>query len=409
MRYFTHLQCAESGQQFAADRPQTNVCAPGEILEARYDLERVARDVQREDIARGPASLWRYAPLLPVADPANAVSLGEGWTPLIHLSKLGKTLRCPRLYLKDESRNPSGTFKDRGASVAVSRLRELGVSTVALNSSGNAAAAWSLYAARAGMRCINLLPSDVLPASLAQCVLAGAETFVLDGPWHEAGRMIEEAAQTHGWFNCNTLKEPYRLEGKKTIGYELCEQLGWELPEVVVFPTGGGLGAIAIFKAFEELKHLGWVDEGRTPRLVVTQYEGCAPIVRAFQEGRERAERWDDMKVLPGGLKSPAPPGDKAVLRLLRDTGGIAVAVSTEEALAAVDELASAEGIFACPEAATTLVGLGRALAAGAVQQEERIVVVSTGSGLKSIPNLPPVSPRRVTPGTDVGIVIGGG
>lgn len=409
MTYFTHLQCARGGQRFAGDRPQANACAPGDILEARYDLERVRRHVRREDITRGPTSLWRYAPLLPVADPPNAVSLGEGWTPLIHLSKLGKTLRCPRLYLKDESRNPSGTFKDRGASVAVSRLRELGVSTVALNSSGNAAAAWSLYASRAGMRCINLLPSDVLPSSLAQCVLAGAETFVLDGPWHEAGRMIEAAARTRGWFNCNTLKEPYRLEGKKTIGYELCEQLGWQLPDVIVFPTGGGLGATAVFKGFEELRDLGWVEQGHLPRLVVTQYEGCAPIVRAFQDGRERAQPWEEIKVLPGGLKAPAPPGDKAVLRLLRDTGGIAVAVSTEEALAAVSELARTEGIFTCPEAATTLVGLKRALVAGVFGREERIVVVSTGSGLKSVPNLPEVSPRRVTPGTDLGIVIAGG
>jgi threonine synthase len=388
MSYFTHLECAESGERFPGDRPQLNPSLSGDILEARYDLARLRREIRKDDIHRGPSSLWRYAPMLPVTDPLNAISLGEGWTPLIELKMLGRALGCEQLFLKDEGRNPSGTFKDRGASVAVSRLRELGVGTVVLNSSGNAGAAWALYTARAAIRCVNLLPADVLPASLQQSVLAGAETLLLDGPWQAAGGMVSEAANAHGWFNCNTLKEPYRLEGKKTMGYEICEQLGWELPDVVIYPTGGALGAIAIFKAFAELKQLGWVDPARTPRLIVTQYEGCAPIVKAFQEGRERAETWGEPHVLPGGLKSPAPPGDKAVLRILRATGGTAIAVSTQQALACVTELARAEGIFACPEAATVLAGLRIALARGEVKAMERIVLMNTGSGLKSIPNL---------------------
>lgn len=399
MNYFSHLQCAESGERFTGAEPQLNTCPAGDILEARYDLERLHHEVSKDDIARGPSSLWRYAPMLPVASPENAVSLSEGWTPLLRLPMLSRLIGTPNLYLKDESRNPSGTFKDRGASVAISRLRELGVKTIALNSSGNAGAAWALYAARAEMRCISVLPDDVLPASLQQCTMAGALTFLFDGPWHEAGSLIRDGAQRHGWFNSNTLKEPYRLEGKKTMGYEICEQLGWQLPDVIVYPTGGALGAIALFKAFEELRALGWVDGGRSPRLIVTQYEGCAPIVKAFTEGRERSEPWENLDVLPGGLKSPRPPGDKAVLRILREGGGTAVAVSTKQALENVDIFARAEGIFPCPESATVLSGLITGLAQGYIERDDRIVLMNTGSGLKSIPNLP--EPERVAVRTE--------
>ncbi|MDX1488297.1 MAG: threonine synthase [Acidiferrobacterales bacterium] len=395
MSYFTHLQCAESGERFTGDEPRLNTCPSGDILEARYDLKRLSREIGKDDMVRGPSSLWRYAPMLPVASPEKAVSLSEGWTPLLRLPALGRLFGTPNLYLKDESRNPSGTFKDRGASVAISRLRELGVKTVAISSSGNAGASWALYAARAEMRCISLLPNDVLPASLQQCAMAGALTFLFDGPWHEAGRLIEDGAQRHGWFNSNTLKEPYRVEGKKTMGYEICEQLGWELPDVIVYPTGGALGAIALFKAFDELRALGWVKGSRLPRLVVTQYEGCAPIVKAFKEGRERSELWENLDVLPGGLKSPRPPGDKTVLRILRKSGGTAVAVSSKQALENVDVMTRAEGIFPCPEAATVLSGLATGLAEGYIEHHDRIVLMNTGSGLKSIPNLP--EPERVT------------
>jgi threonine synthase len=400
--YFSHLECAEGGERFAGDEPQINICTPGDILEARYDLEQLKRDVSRDDIACGPASLWRYAPMLPVSDPNNAVTLSEGWTPLLPLKKLGSVLGCSNLYLKDESRNPSGTFKDRGASVAVSRLRELGVSTVALNSSGNAGAAWALYTASAGMRCVNLFPKDVLPASLQQSALAGADIFVLDGPWKEAGPMIKQAARRHGWFNCNTLHEPYRLEGKKTMGYELSEQFDWELPDVVIYPTGGALGAIAIFKAFDELRGLGWVDCTRSPRLVVTQYEGCAPIVKAFKEGREDVESWGDPDVLPGGLKSPRPAGGRAVLRILHATEGTAIAVSTADALENMGRMARTQGVLPCPESATALAGLISALEKGALDRDERIVLMNTGSGLKSIPNMPVADPVSVGPGDDL-------
>ncbi|MCG8544229.1 MAG: threonine synthase [Alphaproteobacteria bacterium] len=389
MAYVDRIAYWDSGDPYPAGGPAPNTVAPGDFPEVRYDLDRIRETVDRDSIVDGPASLWRYAAVLPVEDPANAVTLGEGWTPLLPLAAMGSALGCPNLLAKDEGRNPSGTFKDRGASVAVTRHRELGVETIAHNSSGNAGGSMALYAARAGIRCVNLLPTDVLPASLAQSVIAGADTRILDGPWQASGGMVADAAADHGWFNIGTLKEPYRLEGKKTMGYEIAEQLGWSLPDAVVYPTGGGLGAIAIYKAFRELQALGWVEAGPLPTLIATQYEGCAPIVRAFDNGADTADLWTDLDVLPGGLKSTRPPGDKAVLKLVRETGGTAVAVSTEESLDATARLGRTEGLFVCPESATTLVGLERALDAGVVARDAHIVLLMTGSGLKSVPVLP--------------------
>ena len=318
-------------------------CEPGDYPEVRYDLPRIARDVDRDALVRGPSSLWRYADLLPIDEPEHAVTLGEGWTPVLPLPRLGEGLGCPRLWAKDEGRNPSGTFKDRGASVAVTRLRELGISTVVHNSSGNAAGAWALYSARAGLRCVNLLPADVMAASLRQSTLSGADTVLFEGPWREAGAAVAKAVQEHGWFNAGTLKEPHRLEGKKTMGLELAEQFSWRLPDAIVYPTGGGLGIIAIYKAFKELQALGWVDSGPLPKLIVTQYEGCAPIVRAFSAGAGRADVWTHLDVPPGGLKSARPPGDRAVLDLLRETGGDAIAISSDEAVGAATRRDAAE------------------------------------------------------------------
>ena len=360
--------------------------APSEELRARYDLDRIRREVTPADIARGPATLWRYAPLLPIEDPRRIVSLGEGYTPLLPARRLARKLGLAELALKDEGRNPSGTFKDRGAAVAISRYAELGVRTVAHNSSGNAGGSWSLYATRAGITCVNLLPTDVQPASLQQCRATGQPTYLTEN-WHEAGRLVAEACERNGWLNICTLREPYRLEGKKTMGLEIAEQLGWKMPDAVFYPMGGGLGALGIWKAFDELKQLGWV-EGRLPRLYVTQYAGCAPAVQAFEEGRTECAPWGKIDIPPGGLKSPNPPGGRAVLRLIREHGGGAVAVATDEALAAIDELAREEGIFACPESATTLVGLRKALARGWIAPHEHVVLVITGAGLKSIPTL---------------------
>ena len=388
MAYVDRIAYWDSGDAYPVGGPAPESVSPGDFPEVRYDLDRVRDTVDRDSIANGPASLWRYAAILPAEDPANAVTLGEGWTPMLPLSAVGAALGCRNLLAKDEGRNPSGTFKDRGASVAVTRHRELGVETIVHNSSGNAGGSMAIYAARAGIRCVNLLPDDVLPASLAQSVIAGADTRILNGPWQASGGMVADAAAGHGWFNIGTLKEPYRVEGKKTMGYEIAEQLGWSLPDAVVYPTGGGLGAIAIYKAFREMQALGWVAPGPLPTLIATQYEGCAPIVRAFDDGADAADLWTDLDVLPGGLKSTRPPGDKAVLKLVRETGGTAVAVSTKESLEATARLGRAEGLFVCPESATTLIGLERALDAGVVPHDARIVLLMTGSGLKSVPVL---------------------
>lgn len=384
MSYLTHIEDVE-GRHLEPATPHS--APPAQRLRARYDMQRLRREIDRSAIEQGPASLWRYAPLLPVDAPLNAVSLSEGWTPLLDAPSLSAKLGIRRLLIKDEGRNPSGTFKDRGASVAVSRYRELGVSTVAHNSSGNAGGSWSLYAARAGITCVNILPTDAQPASRQHCRASGQPVFLLDN-WHIGGRLVEEACNREGWLNICTLREPYRLEGKKTMGLEIAEQLGWRMPDAIVYPMGGGLGALAIYKAFEELLALGWIS-GRLPRLYITQYEGCAPLVRAWEEGASECLPWGAIEIPPGGLKSPNPPGGAVVLELLRHHGGGAVTVSAEEAFQAVDEMTAAEGVFPCPESATTLAGLRKAQARGWIGANDEVVLICTGSGLKSIPSLP--------------------
>lgn len=394
----THLETVPGGERIAPDAP---VNAEGAtLLYARYDLARIKADVTRDDIARGPSSLWRYAPLLPVRNPKYVVTLGEGWTPLLRADRLARSIGCDNLWIKDEGRNPSGTFKDRGAAVALSRYRELAVKRVALNSSGNAGGSWALYAARADIECTTILPTDAQSSSRRHCEFGGARTYYVEN-WHDAGKIVADACAKHGWLNVNTLKEPYRMEGKKTMGLEIAEQLAWQLPDVVIYPMGGGLGAIAIWKAFEELLALGWV-KGRMPKLVVTQFAGCAPVVKAFDEGKDDVRPWGELDVPPGGLKSPNPPAGNAVLAILRKHGGAAVAVTTGEAIREVAAIAQREGIFACPESATTIAGLRKALARGIVKSGERVVAVCTGSGLKSIPTLPVQMERRVASADEI-------
>lgn len=393
--YLRNLQCSECGEFYPSELVGSKQCGDGGFLLARYDLDAASREISRDKIADGPSTLWRYASLLPVADPGGLVlSLGEGWTPLLRTVRLGEKFGCPQLYIKDEGRNPSGSFKDRGASVAVSRYRELGVQTVVLNSSGNAAAAWSLYAAKAGIKCVSIVPPDIPSASLKQCVLAGGHIYSFKD-WHRSGKLVSDLAAQNDWLNVGTLKEPYRLEGKKTIGYELAEQFDWTLPDVIFYPIGGGTGAIAIWKAFQELRDLGWV-HGRLPRLFVTQYQGCAPVVKAFEDQADICVPWGSIDIPPGGLKSPNPPGGKQVLALIRSTGGGAISVTTREAMDAVTDAASTEGIFAGLEGGTTLAALRTALKQGTVSPNERVVLINTGSGLKSVPSLEAAIPREI-------------
>jgi threonine synthase len=402
MTYLDHFECSECNERLPADVPQSNTCKDGGLLYARYDLERLKREVSREQISCGPASMWRYGPLLPVDDVENAVTLGEGWTPLYQAERLAVDIGAGDLLIKNEGMCPTGSFKDRGAAVTLSRYRELGIQDVILNSSGNAGGAFSLYAARAGMHCVSILPTDSQTSSKKQSSLAGGERYLLSADrWHEAGGIVDELAERHGWFNIGTMREPFRTEGKKTMGYEIAEQLGWEMPDVIVYPAGGGTGAIAIWKALQELVDLGWV-QGKLPRMLITQYEGCAPIVKAFNDGLEACEPWGEINIPPGGLKAPVPAAGKQILRLMRETNGGGLAVSETEALEAVSQLAALEGVFACPEAGTTLAGLKKALNSGLASKEERVVLVITGSGLKSVPTLPEANIPQIESADDV-------
>ncbi len=399
MRYVTHIE-SSTGERYPADRPV--VARGSETLEFRYDLARLAKESSREEFARGPSSLWRYSALLPVAAPERAVTLGEGWTPLLDAPTLAARTGVAQLWMKDEGRNPSGTFKDRGASVAISRYRELGVQTMMLNSSGNAGGSWSLYAARAGVTSVNLLPTDAQPSVLQHCRSTGQPTFFIED-WHQAGPTVARACELNGWLDVRTLKEPCRMEGKKTMGLEIAEQLGWQMPDAIVYPMGGGLGALAIYKAFDELLELGWIS-GRLPKLIITQYAGCAPLIKAFDEGRETCEAWGFIDIPPGGLKNPNPLGGPAVLQRIRATGGGAFAVSTRDAMDAVDEIAATEGLFPAPECATTLAALRQARSRGLVSATDRVLLMITGSGLKSIPSLPPAQVTTVREAVEIRI-----
>lgn len=348
---------------------------------ARYDLPRMRNAVTRDEVRRGPASIWRYWMLLPADDPAAAITMGEGWTPLIKLPALGH----PNLWIKDEGQNPSGSFKDRGASVGLTRYRELGVQALALNSTGNASAAWALYAARARIECASFLPVDGQESTRKQCSLSGGSVRVVGvADWPDVGSLVARECAAHGWLNVSALREPYRIEGKKTLAFEIAEQLDWRLPRAIVFPTGGGQGVIALYKGFQELRELGWISDP-DPQLVIAQYAGCAPITKAFRENKEQCEPWGAIDILAGGMKSPNPISGPAILALLRRTRGTAVAVTNEEALAAQAEICRAEGLFICPEVATTLVGVRKAVESGAVSEHDTTVLIGTATGLKSL------------------------
>lgn len=376
----SHLECARCGRRHSFMQLHSN-CPCGGPLLCRYDLQTAARDLGKDDLSRRPPGIWRYRELLPVQDPDSAVTLGEGSTPLIQ-SLWGRKHGLKHLWIKDEGRNPTGTFKARGAAVAVTRLHELGVTRVVLSSSGNAGDAWVAYCRRAGIKSTVFLPADAPLPTLVEAALTGETVYTFEGHNARGGKLAKAYETAHHAFCANTFQEPYRVEGKKTMGLELAEQLGWRMPDVVVYPIGGGVGLIGIWKALCELREMGWVS-GSLPRFVVTQYEGCAPVVRAFEEGEETCELWRDIETLPGGLRAPKPLADFLVLRILRETKGAALAVSSEEALAAVREVMETDGLFICPEAGTAMVALRHLIDQGAVGAEERIVLFNTGNGLK--------------------------
>jgi len=366
---------------YDADVPQ-NLCACGSPLLARYDLDRLAATSSFDAMTARPPSLWRYRELLPVRDDAHVVTLGEGMTPLTPLPRLGAALGVPRLLMKDEGLIPTGSFKARGAAVGVSRAHELGIGRVAMPTNGNAGAAWSMYAARAGMRALVVMPVDAPEITRRECTAAGAELYLVDGLIGDAGAIVAAEVAKGEWFDVSTLKEPYRLEGKKTMGLEIYEQLGRRVPDVIVYPTGGGVGLIGIHKALGELRALGW-HEGPMPRLVAAQAAGCAPVVRAFEAGARTAEPFPDAHTVAFGINVANPLGATLMLDAIADTGGCAVAVTDEELLAALAETARLEGAFICPEGAAGVAAIRRLRAAGWIGDGEEVVLLNTGAGIK--------------------------
>jgi threonine synthase len=379
----SHLECSRTGERYEADVVQ-GVSAAGVPLLARYDLARVAETVTKEEIATRPPSLWRYHEVLPVRDPANVVTMGEGMTPLLPLKSYGDAIGVPKLMLKDEGIIPTGTFKARGAAVGVSRAAELGVKGVAMPTNGNAGAAWAGYAARAGMRSLIAMPVDAPAITRAECAVAGAELYLVDGLIGDAGKLINTAVTARGGYQeVSTLKEPYRLEGKKTMGYEIAEQLGWRLPDVILYPAGGGVGLIGIHKAILEMRELGWIDGDKLPKLVAVQAEGCAPIVRAFESGADVSEPFPNAHTVAFGITVPKALGDFLVLDAVRSTGGTAIAVSDDQLLTEQRLMAGEEGIFICPEGAACLAAARQLRESNWLSGDDEVVILNTGMGLK--------------------------
>jgi threonine synthase len=384
----THLECSSCASRHDASKIQ-GTCSCGAPLLAAYDLELAGSAASPRQIAGRPPSLWRYHELLPVSRSGNVVSLGEGMTPLLEMRRLGKELGVPALLMKDESPLPTATFKARGAAVGVSRAAELGVESVAMPTNGNAGAAWAAFAARAGLPCLIAMPLDAPEITRAECAAAGAETYLVDGLIGDAGALIAAAtAERAGCQDVSTLKEPYRLEGKKTIGLEIAEQLGWRVPDVILCPVGGGVGLIGIYKALRELRQLGWIGADM-PRLVAVQAAGCAPVVRAFDQQAAQTQVWPDARTQAFGLTVPAPLGGFLVLKAIRATGGTAVAVTDAELLAGVRQAATAEGTWVCPETGACIAAARQLREAGWLAESDEVVVLNTGAGLKYPPTVP--------------------
>lgn len=379
----THLECALCGLRHEA-RVLQNLCVEcGKPLLVRYDLEAAAQTLSPDSLKEREASLWRYREVLPVEDWNNTVSFGEGWTPLLNAQRLADTLPVQlNLYIKDEGQNPTQSFKARGMTAAISMAKELGVKKVAVPSAGNAAGALAAYAARAGMEAHIFMPSDTPKANIIECQQTGANVTLIDGLITDCGKIVAERKDAEGWFDVSTLKEPYRVEGKKTMGYELGEQLNWELPDVILYPTGGGTGLIGMWKAFDEMQQMGWIGEKR-PRMVSVQSSGCAPIVRAFEQGERFAAEFENAETVASGLRVPKAIGDFLILDALRASNGTAIAVSDEELIKAVGEIGASTGIFCAPEGAACLPALRKLIEQDFVKDGETIVIFNTGSGVK--------------------------
>jgi threonine synthase len=379
----THLECAKCGKQYAADRPQT-VCECGSPLFARYDLASAAHEMRPGQLALREPTLWRYREVLPLPATAEKVSLGEGFTPLLTTPRLGTCVGLPKLMVKEEGGNPTGSFKARGLSVAVSMAKALGATDVCLPSAGNAGTALAAYAAAAGIDAHVFLPKDVARLFVMETEAYGAHVETVDGLITDAGRVCAAQAKEHGWYECATLKEPYRVEGKKTMGYEVAEQMGWKLPDAILYPTGGGTGLVGMWKAFAELQAMGFVGTKR-PRMYAVQAEGCAPIVKAFQEGREDAPFWENATTHAHGIRVPKALGDFLILRALRESHGAGIAVSEQEIVQGVKEAAACEGLFMCPEGGACVAAARKLKVSGHLSPDDTVVIYDTGTGYKYV------------------------
>jgi threonine synthase len=382
LSYYTNLECSYCDKDHDANKIQTVCKICGKPLFARYDLENIKENVTRRELVARESTMWRYWELLPIKKRSNLVSLGEGWTPLTSANKLGEEIGISKLYVKDEGIIPTGSFKARGLSMAISKAKELGITRVALPSAGNAAGSMSAYGARAGMEVYVFMPKDAPKVNMVECEVVGAKVILVDGLITDAGKLVKNGMDEMQWFNVATLGEPFRVEGKKTMGIEVAEQMDWKLPDVIVYPTGGGTGIIGMWKVFDELEELGWIGSER-PRMVSVQAKDCAPIVKAFEEGADESTFWEGAKTMAAGLRVPKALGDFLVLRAARNSKGTCIAVSDDEIMDSISQISKAEGLFACPEGAATLAALKKMITNGEIDKDESVVLFNTGSGLK--------------------------
>lgn len=380
--YIKGLYCPKCNKKYSSNEVR-HLCECNSPLLAEYDLKKASTEIKKEDLVGRVNSLWRYKEFLPVTEEENIVSLGEGMTPVIPLAKLGNKINMKNLYLKDEGIIPTGTFKARGAAVGISKAKELGVKTISMPTNGNAGAAWSVYGAAAGIRSVIVMPEDAAKITRNECAAAGADLYLVKGLISDAGKIVARSIEKNGWYDASTLKEPYRIEGKKTMGYEIAEQFGWEVPDAILYPTGGGVGIIGIYKALKELQELGWISKDKLPKLISVQAEGCAPIVKAFNEGKKESEFFKDSETIAFGINVPKALGDFLVLEALYETNGTAVSVSDDEILQSLKELAVSEGIFACPEGASLVAAVKKLVKEGFLKSEDKTVLLNTGAGIK--------------------------
>ncbi|MDH3239060.1 MAG: threonine synthase [Alphaproteobacteria bacterium] len=379
--FVTRLECGATGAAYEPDRVY-NLSEAGKPLLVRYDLDGIGKAVARDDLALRAPDLWRYRELLPVRKARNIVSLGETMTPVIPCPAVTRALRSGEVLVKDEGRLPTGSFKARGLVMAVSMAKELGIAKMAMATNGNAGAALAAYCSRAGIESVVFCPDDTPEINVREIALQGARVYRVNGLINDCGKIVVDGREAAGWFEANTLKEPYRIEGKKTMGLELAEQLGWDVPDVILYPTGGGTGLIGMWKAFAELGALGWLGEKR-PRMVAVQAAGCAPIVKAYNEGLDHADLWQGAFTIAAGIRVPVAIGDFLILQAIRESGGFASAVDDAAIEAARTEMAAREGLLLCPEGAATFAALKQELASGRIAKDERVVLFNCGNGLK--------------------------